>query len=585
MNSRKSLVQILALPALMGGLFSATLAQESRRPEKSSTGQNPPAVQKSSTPSKSVQSKQGEASLTEKKSPREKTSNEKARLILDQAYQLALSAKPDVKVEAMAQIASTMAQVDKQRAAAIYRTAFEATQEMPITEEGLTRASLQSRLAVELADIDVQAAMDLAARVDSLPESEESNMMSIFERGSRNFRARAIQQVAMKLAEKDLSQAMILVLPTLRDRDFPYEAILPLAGKLKKESPDKAEVLFNELLQQFSVSSPTVGQMIMFPMVIRVLADLNRSLTLQAIDITLQKIPQMEENLKKASEGRGGVRAPTDFSFGTLVKAILLPLLRKLDPQHAAALDGEVLPFVEKIDKDSGGMFSATTLMNPDFDLTNRPEMLEKRMWENLDLEKVPEARRGGMASVAALNLAQSNPAKAQDAVKYIADEKQKAMVLAAIAGGYAAGDKEKARSVLSEAATLAERIKASEDRAVLFTMLAESAARLDRGLSQRYYSTSFESYDQAFQELKAAVSTEEERTANQNKTQQLSRRYSRAVAGYANVDFDDAVERAKRIADEQEKLMTLVRLATRILVPNKEIPPVQFLGAGPHAL
>ncbi|MBZ5537327.1 MAG: hypothetical protein LAO31_15335 [Acidobacteriia bacterium] len=582
MNPRKSLFRVAFCTVLIIGLLTVAFGQEPRPPEKSSSSQDSPRIEKSSAPSPSIQSKESEGSSKQKKSSQEKTSNEKARLILDQAYQLSLNAKPATKVEAMTQIAETMAKIDKSKAAAIYRTAFEATQEIPINDKEVNRASLESRLAVGLADIDPEAAMELATRVDPAPPTEESNMMSIFSKGAQNFRAQAIQQVAMKLADKDLSKAMILILPTLRERDFPYDAILPLAGKLKKEAPDKAELLFNELLQQFSVSSPTVTQMIMFSTVIRIFADLNRNLTLQAIDITLQKIPQMEEDLKKAMEKQGGAQFLTDFSFGILVKAVLMPVLRKLDPERAAALEKEVQPAVEKMDKQTGGLFSSA-LMNSDIDLTDSPEKQEGKILANVDLDKVPEGQRGMLGNSMALNLAQSNPARAQDFTKYISQDKQKAMALAVIAGGFAASDKEKARSVLSEAATLAEKIKAKEDRAVLFTMFAESAVRFDRGLSRGYYGTAFENFDQAFEELKAAVSTEQERTANQNKTQQLSRRYSRAVAGYANVDFDDAVERAKRIADEQEKLLTLVRLATRVLVPDREIPPVQFLGASPR--
>jgi hypothetical protein len=87
-----------------------------------------------------------------------------------------------------------------------------------------------------------------------------------------------------------------------------------------------------------------------------------------------------------------------------------------------------------------------------------------------------------------------------------------------------------------------------------------------------------------AFDDLKKSVSSEKERTDNEDRNKQLSQRYSDAVAGYANVDFDDAVERAQRIEDEQTKLQTLIRLATRVLVPDREIPPPQYLNAGPSA-
>ena len=530
--------------------------------------------------------KQSGVASKEKKSAPAKTSTEKARLILDQAYQLALNAKPAARAEALAEIADALAQVDKPRAAVIYRTAFEATQDMPIEEEQKNgrievRAQIQSYLAVGLADIDPEAAMELANRVDPPLYTDES--MSVFRRGGgNNYRARAIQQVVMKLADKDLSKAMILILPTLKDNEFPYSAILPLAGRLKKEAPDKAELLFSELLRHFAASPPTVSEVLAFPTVIRAFADLNRNLALQAVDTTLQKIPQMEEAVKKETEKHPARPGQPSPDFGALTKSLLLPTLRMLDPQRAAALEKEVQPYVEKRDKETGGMFSAAR-MNPEVDPTSSGQRQQEKMLEKADLDKMPEAQRDRFSISTALSLAQSNPAKAQDVSKYITEDRNRAWALAAIAGGFAASDKEKARSVLSEAASLAEKVKVKEDRAVLFAMLGEGAVRIDRELAKRYYLTSFENFDQTLEELKQPAATEKEQTANEEKIEQLSQRYSMAVADYSNVDFDGAVERARQIKNEEEKLPTLIRLATRVLAPNSRIPRIQFLGKDPR--
>lgn len=524
---------------------------------------------------------------TDSKKGHKPSSSEKARLILDQAYQLALNSKPAIKVDALAMIAETMKLVDKTKAVTYYQTAFEATQEVPLADKQVNRAAIQSRVAIGLAEIDAEAALELASRVDQPPPSEETGLFPMFmSRGSQNFRAQAIQRVAMKLAEKDLDRAMIVILPTVRERDFPYEAVLPLAGKLMKEAPDKAQTLFNELIQQFSATTtPGFNQMIMFSMIIRVFADANRNPALQAVDITLQKIPPMEESLKKAMEEEakksGLPPQPLPFSLGTLPKVMLLPTLRKLDPERAAALEKETQPTIELLDKHSGGLFSSA-LMNSDMDLTGRPEEQQAKMLNKIDMERIPEAQRGPISNSLALSLARTNPEKAMGMTQYVSTDKEKAIALAAIAGGFAAKDKDKARSVLSDAAPLAEKVKDKQDRAFVFTMLGESAVAIDVAQAKSFYSTAFENYDQAMEELSRTTSNEKERTTNESALKQLSRRYSRAVAGYAELDIDAAVERARRMGDEQSMLQTLIRLATRVLAPDREIPAMQFLNRGP---
>jgi hypothetical protein len=52
-------------------------------------------------------------------------------------------------------------------------------------------------------------------------------------------------------------------------------------------------------------------------------------------------------------------------------------------------------------------------------------------------------------------------------------------------------------------------------------------------------------------------------------------------VGGFAKVDFDGAVERARRIENEGERLSTLIQVATRVLGPNKRSPRIQFIGEG----
>lgn len=529
------------------------------------------------------QNNAGQAFTKEAKKIGMQGGTQKAVVILDQAYQLAINAKPSVKVEALTQIADTMKQVDKARAAQIYRAGFEATQEVPLDEEQFNKAEFQSRLAVGLADIDAEAAMELARRIDQPRPTEQTVFESLFGKGKTNFRALAIQKVALKLAEKDLPRAMILVLPTLRERNFPYQAILPLAAKLKASSPDQAQDLYSEIVQQFTVEDPTFLQVISFITLVRTLSNLNRNLTIQAINVVLQKIPVMEEGFSKAlqeeSKKTGHPVMPMPFSFGAIAKGMLLPVMKKLEPERAAALEKEILPAVQAVDNMSGGLLSSS-LMSPNLDIVEGPQAQQERMLDKLDPQKLPERQRSMMSGAFATSLAASNPKKASDFVQYIDDKKQEALALAAIAGGYASLDKEKARSVLADAMTAAEKIRAKEDRAVLFTMLAESAAKIEQEQARNLYKTAFENYDQAFEELGQAVSTEKQRQTNENLGIKLSVRYSRAIAGYAKIDFDDAVERAKRIQDDHSKLMTLVDLATRVLLRDRPIPPIQFVNS-----
>jgi hypothetical protein len=287
--------------------------------------------------------------------------------------------------------------------------------------------------------------------------------------------------------------------------------------------------------------------------------------------------------VKKATEKfppRPGQPSP---DFGALTKSLLLPTLRMLDPQRAAALEKEVQPYVEKRDKETGGMFSAAR-MNPEVDPTSSGQRQLEKTLDKVDFDKMPEAQRSQISRSLAMDVSQSDPAKAQDVAKYISEDRNRAGALAAIAGGFAASDIEKARSLLSEAAFLAEKVKVKEDRAVLFAVLGENAARIDSELSKAYYSTAFENFDQALEELKQSANTETEkdRMARERKMEQLSERYSMEVGGFAKVDFDGAVERARRIENEGERLSTLIQVATRVLGPNKRSHRIQFIGEGP---
>ncbi|MDD5542259.1 MAG: hypothetical protein PHX83_03725 [Acidobacteriia bacterium] len=509
------------------------------------------------------------------------SSSAKAAQILDETYQLALNAKPAVKVEILSQVANTMKEVDKTRAGKIYQTAFEATQELPADDTN-KRAQAQSELAVGFADIDVESALALAMRVEETPPADKPDiMMSLFGRGNTNFRAQAIQQVASKVGEKDLSRAVLLILPTLQNRDFPFDAVMPLLMKLQRSAPDQANTLFGEMIRQFSAGNPSFMQTVMFATATRVFANVNSNLALEAVDAVLQKIPELEEAtmkemMKNAPPGSSPQSMP--FSFGAIIKMALVPTLKKLDPARGEALEKEIKPQMESMDKMTGGMFSSG--MNMDFDSSEPPEKQQQKFFDGLDPQKFPESQRGAMSNVMAMSLADLNPQKALAFAEYATDERQKTLALAAIAGGFASSDKERARSLLSDAASAAEKIKGKPDRAVIFTMLAESAVKIDRTLAPGFYATAFENYEQAFDELSQSVSSEKERSANTQKRKELSNRESRAIAGYANVNFDDAVERARRIGDERQKLLTLVQLARRILVPADLPSVLQFIDA-----
>jgi hypothetical protein len=183
-----------------------------------------------------------------------------------------------------------------------------------------------------------------------------------------------------------------------------------------------------------------------------------------------------------------------------------------------------------------------------------------------VDTNRLAAQANAQMQVASAARLAQSDPQAALNMVGKIELPADRAKALARVAGVLAKTEPEKARGLLGEAYTAAEKVPDALDRATILGYIADGYSNMDRDRALAVYTEAFTVAEKAMEEeAKAPASTPfadrlptEFRRSNQV--------YKQLLTGLSKLNIDEAILRSGQIGDKKIRLLMLISIADYIL-------------------
>ncbi len=545
----------------------------------------------------------------------------RAEELLNKCYQDGLNSEPEDKAESLSRIADSMRKINKERALFIFQQAFEATSEIQSTDQSPKKAQLQSSIATMMAPIDVEKALQCALKMDKVYPKGDQKLPYM------NFRNDALGLIAAQMANKDPDRAFEVVQQQITEGNFEPNLLAPVATALRKSRPEKSEQIFLEAIRQFQKPTIDVFQIMGFVNLTARLFELNRTLTREAVDLIVQAVDELEKkqqdntmsftmDMQNDKGGKSSVNSIREFAA---VQAVAM--MRRLDPERAKALEEHYSQYRANISKNPNGIMPIggdldalmagrgtvqedvqTTTGGPGQVTTGRrvvtsndgntstlpsgsdPAGPQGTGTQNtvvimrvdgsgsgsppkpVDTNRLAAQANAQMQVASAARLAQSDPQAALNMVGKIELPADRAKALARVAGVLAKTEPEKARGLLGEAYTAAEKVPDALDRATILGYIADGYSNMDRDRALAVYTEAFTVAEKAMEEeAKAPASTPfadrlptEFRRSNQV--------YKQLLTGLSKLNIDEAILRSGQIGDKKIRLLMLISIADYIL-------------------
>ncbi|MBZ5537567.1 MAG: hypothetical protein LAO31_16545 [Acidobacteriia bacterium] len=517
-----------------------------------------------------------------------------AQNLLNRCYQEALQSELRVKTYMLLDIAQSMAGIDRKRAILIYEQAFNAALELQGSENATARAMNQSNIARMVYGYDPEKALELALRIESMPGSVSQ----------ANIRLGALGDMVVRLADKDPERAFGIVREEMAHGDCLKTLIVPMAVALQKKRPELAETLYIEAIHQFEKPVTNAPDFINFIDMASSLFDLNRALTVQAVEIILKAIDNMADHPPEVDVRLETFDGKTKTSYdGVREYAIskVLPVVRRMDPERAKGLEEKFSASRGLLPKSSGtelGSMSEYSMASPAKPSTPTPDSssaqnpsapppaLGTPTYSRMTLihrdavgapTKPPvdfSARRAAeQARMESANqvfqigrLAREDPEAAQAQLKTLAPGPSRVKATATMALALIKKDPEQAKSLLNEAATATEKLSDPYDQAECDGLIARGFLQFDQDRAQQILKEALKLADQLVQE-------EEERKSNPKPPAGVVTTFrspqplfSTLLGTLARLNIDDAMARAEKIKDKETKVRALVQIANALM-------------------
>lgn len=619
---KPGLWKAIALTAcLVLSIFSASGATAEKpgdqTPPPASKGQPPRESEKapkveSSGPSKST-------SKTDPKAQLAIQNKEKARELLNRCYQEALGTEPRTKAEAISKIAAAMRPISKERALYFYEQAFQATGEIQSPENPRDKIQLQFQIVMDMGGLDPAKALEHALRMDQIPISGESSL-----RGLANMRSNALSFLASRLAEKDPDRAFEIVQQQIAEGNYDPSFLAPLAIQLKKTRPDKSEQLFIEAMNQFAKPSRDQFQVQSFVNLTTRLFSLNPGLTEKALDLIVQAIDDLEKKQQDQSVAfaitsvNSQGKSASVGSIREFAVVQLLAMMKKLNPEKAKSLEEHYAKYRDQIAKNPNGIFpfgddpqapvntgktvdveqysagpprtmtrdgaaggvgpsSSGSVTTPTTRAESQSVVVAVRpagsgsTQTRLDPNRLASQLRSQMQVENAVRTAQNDPQAAMNVLALIESPTDRAKALARIAPAFYGTDPDKAKSLLADAYSVAEKITDSFDRAQVYAYIAEGYLNFDRDRAQSLLGEAFVLADKVVEE---EASRQPNSLPFADRTPPEFRRsnqlYQLLLPRLARLNIEDAIARTDQISDKRLKLLSLINIADYLLNDGK---------------
>jgi hypothetical protein len=609
---------ILGLLILPGLVWPVILAQS--LPDKSASTETKQNLsgQKQSAPGGTDQtptsSGKAEARRLNSKLDAAEANKKKAEELLNRCYQDALNSEPEVKADALNRIAKAMGKSPKERVLPILQQAFDATTEIQSQDSIQQKIQAQYSIVMMTTTRDLEKALQMALRMDrQLPTTDSPQS------GVMNFRANALGMIASRLVGKDPDQAFEIVQQLISEGNFEPNFLAPVATAFKKNSPDKSEQLFIEAIHQFD--KPTHGsfQVKDFVDLTARLFDLNHALSAKALDLIIPAIDDLEKTQQEegltfsitnvSDKGKTSVNSIREY---VAIQAVAM--MRRLDPERAKTLQETYARYNDLISKNPNGLLSigsdgdsqtsapktstenvqttetglsqtATTTrsMTPG-NLASSPPAGSSSSSVNqtifvvrnnpggnsgskpLDPNKWASQIQSQMQVDNAVRNATRDPQSAINSIAQIDSPADRAKAMARIAAAIYKTEPEKAKSLLGDAYTAAEKVSDPFDRGEIYGYIADGYLNFDRDRAQAVLTEAFDIANRAFEtEANAPTSTPTpSRVPPEFRRSNLL--YQHLLNSLSRLNVDEAIARADQISDKRLKLIALINIADSVL-------------------
>lgn len=582
-------------------------ASQTRDPNK--TGQ-----QATSVPNAGTNSSDHQTGIA--KTDNSETNKKKAQALLNRCYQEALVTEPEVKAEALNRVAQSMGKINRERALYIFQQAFDAAGEIQAANATQRKASLQYSIVNSLATTDTEKALELALRMDRVYPTGDIPFRGV------NWRNNALSFLASRIANKDPNRAFEIIQQEISEGNYEPSFMAPVALAFKKSSPDKAEQLYIEAIHQFEKPNHDVLQVHSFVDLTTRLFDLNHNLSAKALDLIIQAIDDLEKKQQEdgfsftiTSEDSKGKSSVSSIREYAAIQA--LAMMRRLDPERAKSMEERYAKYRDSLSRNPNGFFpigndsetpantqtaskeevdatvsgsnpsrtvirttaSGTSGPSDTSSSTNQQSVFVVRATSGSgspppDPNRLAVQLQTQMQIENAVRTAQNNPAAAMNSILRIESPADRAKALARVASAVYKSDPEKAKSLLSDVYTTAEKISDSYDRAQIYGYLADGYLNFDRDRARALLTEAFTTTDKILDEEANRPTSQPFENRLPPEFRRSNQLYQQLLTSLARLNIDEAITRAEQISDKKIKLMTLINIAGFILNDGQTTPP-----------
>ncbi|MDD5543350.1 MAG: hypothetical protein PHX83_09255 [Acidobacteriia bacterium] len=521
----------------------------------------------------------------------------KAQELLNRCYQEALGTPPATQAETLQHVAEAMQKIDKEKAVQIYQQAFAATQQLDASDRQVRKDAVQFNLVLSMSGLDVEKALQLAQKMDIVyPSPDDPNPSPL------RFRNNALSMLASRLAGKDPERAFQLVEDQITQGNYDPSFIAPVAIALSKTHPQQAEQLFIEAIHQFEKPTDDFIQVQSFVNLTSRLFDLNHSLSQQAVELILKEVDRLQKKQKEDNtsfvmtsvNSQGKSYSVNSMAEYAAVQAIAM--MRRLDPERAKQLEEQYADFRNSIAKNPNGLFPFGNTPDPTSQTSSSESSAPGGTASNpstgqrtVNQERTIFISTGGSSGSSgasqpkpdpsqltsqiqnqmklnqAARLATTDPNAALNMVTQLTNPTDQAKALARIGVALANTDPEKAKGLLSDAYTAAQKVEDPYDRAQILGYVGDGYSQLDPARAQTVLGEAFHAADQVVEE-QAKNNSGPGSNLKLTLFQPADELFKQLVSALAKINIDAAIARSEQISDQKSKLMALVQVAGIVL-------------------
>ncbi len=285
------------------------------------------------------------------------------KAFINNIFVTAQDVRPELRAEALRQVADLMTSLDTSRALWVFDQAFNASQMIPMGLQSAIRQQLESQIILDESHYDLARAVEHAMRIQ--PYTKDANSReSLF-----HSKLALLMNLARQVPAKDDSGLFQRLAPEIVREDAKFQETLGLISAFERSFPDRSQQVFSEAMSQFQIQPADKTSLRNFLIATSTISSISPALASSATETLLQKADELDAASEKSSSAKYG---PSHL----MVISQLYPLMQKMDPLRASDWKSTLqdsTPSTNALNSSSPTVNLQSNSLTPDTTSTNSP--------------------------------------------------------------------------------------------------------------------------------------------------------------------------------------------------------------------